>query len=258
MELAFERRGVGPPLILLHGIGHHWQAWLPVLDRLAAERDVVAVDFPGFGVSPPLPPGTPYTPEALADAVEAFCGVLGLREPHVAGSSLGGYVALELAARGVVRTATALSPAGFWNRTELAYARAVLRAARSLARELPAGRARPLAEHRIGRTLAMGLMTAHPDRLPAEAMTAATEALAGAPGFDDVLDAFLWTMPPAPPKVPITIAWGERDRLLPRRQAVRAARWSGQRVRLLRGCGHLPMSDDPGLVARVILEGSSG
>ena len=76
MELAFERRGAGPPLVLLHGIGHHWQAWLPVLDRLAAERDVIAVDFPGFGVSPPLPPGSPYTAESLADAVESFCAML--------------------------------------------------------------------------------------------------------------------------------------------------------------------------------------
>nr|BFE86082.1 hypothetical protein GCM10020093_086830 [Planobispora longispora] len=130
MELAFERRGAGPPLVLLHGIGHHWQGWLPVLDRLAAERDVIAVDFPGFGVSPPLPAGTPYTAETLADAVESFCTMLGLREPHVAGNSLGGYVALELASRGVVRTACALSPAGFWTRGELVYAQSVLRATR--------------------------------------------------------------------------------------------------------------------------------
>ncbi|MFC4057673.1 alpha/beta fold hydrolase [Planomonospora corallina] len=258
MELAFERRGAGAPLILLHGIGHHWQGWLPVLDRLAAERDVIAVDFPGFGVSPPLPPGTPYTAETLADAVESFCAMLGIREPHVAGNSLGGYVALELASRGAVRTAAALSPAGFWSRGELLYTQAVLRATRAAALAVPPERAALTTRSPLAKALSVGVMVAHPGRLPDEAVLAAGEALRGARGFDEMLEAFTWMMPPAPPKAPITIAWGERDRLLPpRRQAVRAARWSGQRVKLLRGCGHLPMSDDPELVARVLLEASA-
>ncbi|WP_371780975.1 alpha/beta fold hydrolase [Streptosporangium subroseum] len=256
MELAFERRGIGAPLVLLHGIGHHWQAWLPVLDRLAAKRDVIAVDFPGFGVSPPLPPGTPYTAESLADAIESFFALLGLREPHVAGNSLGGYVALELASRGAVRTATALSPAGFWNRTELAYARAVLRATHASTRTITPEQALAAASNPLGRIAFSGLLVAHPSRLSPEALLAACQALRDAQGFDDTLDSFDWLMPPGPPKAPITIAWGEHDRLLLRRQAVRAAKWSGQRAKLLKGCGHLPMSDDPELVASVLLAAS--
>ncbi|MEV8633836.1 alpha/beta fold hydrolase [Streptosporangium sp. NPDC051023] len=256
MDLAFERRGTGEPLVLLHGIGHHWQAWSPVLDRLAAERDVIAVDFPGFGASPPLPPGSPYTAETLADAVESFCAVHGIREPHVAGNSLGGYVALELASRGVVRTATALSPAGFWNRSELVYARAVLRAVRASATALTPERAAAVMADPLGHLISAGMLVAHPSRLSTEALLASSHAMREAPGFDDTLDSFVWLMPPAPPKAPITIAWGERDRLFPRRQAVRAARWSGQRVKLLRRCGHLPMSDAPELVAEVLLRGS--
>ncbi|MFD0890855.1 alpha/beta fold hydrolase, partial [Streptosporangium algeriense] len=104
--------------------------------------------------------------------------------------------------------------------------------------------------------LAAGMVVGRPSRLSTRALASAGRALREAPGFDDTLDSFVWLMPPAPPKTPVTIAWGDRDRLFPRRQAVRAARWSGQRVRLLRGCGHLPMSDDPALVARVLLEGS--
>ena len=227
-----------------------------MFDRLAAERDVIAVDFPGFGVSPPLPSGTPYTAESLADAIESFFAVLGLRDPHVAGNSLGGYVALELASRGVVRSATAFSPAGFWNRSELAYARAVLRATRACARNLSPERAAALAEDPLGRALCAGVMVAHPVRLPPEVLLAALQALGNASGFDETLASFAGLMPPAPPKAPVTIAWGEHDRLLPRRQAIRAARWSGQRVKLLRGCGHLPMTDDPELVASVLLEAS--
>jgi pimeloyl-ACP methyl ester carboxylesterase len=257
MDLAFERRGTGPALILIHGIGHHWQAWLPVMDRLAASRTVIAIDLPGFGVSPGLPRGTPYTAESLADAVESFCALLGIREPDVAGNSLGGYLALELASRGVVRTATALSPAGFWSRSELLYCQAVLRSLRATARALPPEQAVRVAESPRLRALSAGLLVAHPSRLEPAALMAATQALAGSSGFEETLEAFASVMPPAPPKAPITIAWGERDRLLPRRQAVRAARWSGQRVKLLKGCGHVPMSDDPELVARVMLESSA-
>ncbi|MGW0807518.1 alpha/beta fold hydrolase [Nonomuraea sp. NPDC002799] len=253
MELAFERRGSGDPLILVHGIGHHWQGWSPVLDRLAVSHTVIALDLPGFGRSRGLPDGIPYTAESLADAVESFCALLGVREPHVAGNSLGGYIALELAARGLVRTATALSPAGFWSRAELVYCRSMLRALRASARALPPEQALRTAENPVLRALSGGILVAHPSRLEPAALVAATQALGAATGFDETLESFAGLMPPAPPKSPITIAWGEHDRLLPRRQAVRAARWSGQRVKLLKGCGHVPMSDDPELVARVIL-----
>ncbi|WP_157254688.1 alpha/beta fold hydrolase [Nonomuraea typhae] len=258
MELAYERRGTGAPLILIHGVGHHWQAWLPVLDRLAACRDVIAIDLPGFGVSPGLPGGTPYTAETLADAVESFCELMGVRGAHVAGNSLGGYIALELAARGVVRTATALSPAGFWSGPELVWCRQVLRGLRATARALPPEQAIRAAENPLGRALSAGLLVARPARLSPTALVAATQALAGSAGFDETLESFAGLMPPGPPKAPITIAWGEHDRLLLRRQAVRAAKWSGQRVKLLHGCGHVPMSDDAELVAKILIEGSAG
>ena len=54
MGLAFERTGSGPPLVLLHGVGHRRQAWHAVLDRLTPHRDVILVDLPGHGESPPL------------------------------------------------------------------------------------------------------------------------------------------------------------------------------------------------------------
>ncbi|MEW9528890.1 alpha/beta fold hydrolase [Microbispora sp. NPDC049125] len=278
MELAYQRRGAGPPLVLLHGIGHHWQAWEPVLGLLAGTRDVIAVDFPGFGASPPLPAGTPYNAETLADAIETFCAELGLRDPHVAGSSLGGYVALTLAARGGVRTAVALSPAGFWFGPEAAYARGVLRVIRGMTRALPdarpeaaGGGTAPTTGRRsavtsslvraavesFGGKVSARMLVAKPSRMTPEALLAAAYALRDAPGFDETLASFRETGPPGRPKVPITIAWGEHDRILLRRQAVRAARWSEQRVKILRGCGHIPMSDAPELVAGVLLTGSS-
>src|SRR5690606_3239608 len=135
---------------------------------------------------------------------------------------------------------------------------AVLRTMRAAARSLPPEQAAQVAESPAGRALTVGLLVAHPSRMTPTALLAATQALADATGFDETLESFTNVMPPAPPKTPVTIAWGEHDRLLLRRQAVRAAKWSGQRVKLLLGCGHVPMSDDPALVARVLLEGSGG
>nr|WP_275406094.1 alpha/beta fold hydrolase [Streptomyces anulatus] len=60
VRVAYERTGSGEPLLLLHGIGHHLRAWDPVTRILAAEREVIAIDLPGFGTSPALPDGVPY------------------------------------------------------------------------------------------------------------------------------------------------------------------------------------------------------
>ena len=57
VDVVYHRSGTGPPLVLIHGIGSHWQMWQPVLSRLEPERDVIAFDLPGFGASPMPPPG---------------------------------------------------------------------------------------------------------------------------------------------------------------------------------------------------------
>lgn len=64
--ISFQREGAGPPLVLLHGIGHHRQAWWPVIDRLASAFDVIACDVPGFGRSEPLPASVDPTIPAYA------------------------------------------------------------------------------------------------------------------------------------------------------------------------------------------------
>ena len=48
------RRGAGKPILLIHGLGGSWKSWKPILDQLAAQREVIAVDLPGFGATAPL------------------------------------------------------------------------------------------------------------------------------------------------------------------------------------------------------------
>ncbi len=90
MLLNHHREGTGEPLVLIHGIGHFWQGWRPVIERLSAEREVIAIDLPGFGHSPLPPAGTPAGITSLTDLVAGFCADIGLERPHVAGTRSAG------------------------------------------------------------------------------------------------------------------------------------------------------------------------
>jgi pimeloyl-ACP methyl ester carboxylesterase len=258
LSLEYERAGSGEPLLLLHGIGHHWQAWRPVMDILAAERDVIAVDLPGFGASPALPDGFPYDLPTVGRVLGALCESLDVDRPHVAGNSLGGLLALELGREKRVRSVTALAPAGFWVESERRYAFATLRAMRAGAESLPLPVIERMSRTATGRAALTGTVYARPGRRSPEAVVAETLALRQAPGFHQTLAAgrdVLFTDDLT--GLPVTIAWGTRDRLLLRRQGVRAKRVvTDARLVRLPGCGHVPMNDDPALVARVLLDGS--
>ncbi|MFD3376950.1 MULTISPECIES: alpha/beta fold hydrolase [unclassified Streptomyces] len=258
VTLAYARVGSGEPLLLLHGIGHHRQAWDPVVDILAAERDVIAVDLPGFGESPALPDGLAHDLPTMNAALSGLCEALDLDRPHVAGNSLGGLLALELGREKLVRSVTALSPAGFWSPVERRYAFGLLQAMRAAARSMPLPMVERLSRSAAGRTVLTSSIYARPGRRSPEAVVAETLALANAEGFTETLRAggsvqFADDVP----GLPVTVAWGTRDRILVRRQGIRAKQII-PRARLVRlpGCGHVPMNDDPALVARVVLDGS--
>ena len=97
------RGGDGPPLIFLHGASGH-TGWLPFLERLSAQFDVLVPEHPGFGVSDD--PSWLDRPSDLAyfylDVMEA----LNLDRVHLMGTSLGGWIAAELAIRNTTRLAS--------------------------------------------------------------------------------------------------------------------------------------------------------
>src|SRR6476646_9157205 len=133
-SLAYTRSGSGAPLVLLHGIGLNRGSWNPVVPTLAQHFDVIAVDLPGFGDSAEAfsaqATSTQGHPRALAEAVAGLLAELGVTTPHVAGNSLGGWVALELAALYPVASVTLIDPAGLWKQGAPLYCRISLRASR--------------------------------------------------------------------------------------------------------------------------------
>jgi len=257
-SLNLVRRGTGEPLVLVHGIGSQWRIWDPVMDRLAQERDVIAIDLPGFGHSPH--DGTGPSVEAQAQRVALLFGELGLERPHVAGNSMGGGIALELARNGAVASATAVSPVGFWTPRERAFTQQSLQLSRKLLPLL--GPVLPtLLRSAAGRTALLTQLVARPWRMDGEAAIDHLELLVAAPAFDACCAAFAgYTFHDAQELdgVPVTIAWGDRDRLLLYRQAARARHVMPAATHVtLPGCGHVPFSDDADLLARVLLEGSA-
>jgi pimeloyl-ACP methyl ester carboxylesterase len=241
------RRGAGRPLVLLHTLGTDHHMWDPVLDRLARARDVFALDLPGFGGSPPVDGASPG---ALGATVSAWLTARGIERPHVAGNSLGGWVALEMAAAGCAASVTAIAPAGLWSQP-LEPKRAT---ARALARLLLPVLG-PLLRRPGPRRLALGGTMARPENVPAADALRLVRSYATAPGFDAANAAMRGSHFTALETidVPVTLAWPEHDRLVRRLQTVPP----GVRSVDLPGCGHLPTWDDPSRVAQVLLEGSA-
>jgi pimeloyl-ACP methyl ester carboxylesterase len=244
--------GSGEPLVLVHPLGGGIVVWKPVLERLAREREVVAMDMPGFGRSPVLPHGFVPSAANLAGEVNEFVAELGIEHPHVAGISLGGWVVLEMAKAGSVASVCSISPSGMWRQPlEPGGDRQAI--ARRLRAALPA----LLASRWLRRAL-LRTTVANPDAVSREDATELVLGFVDSPGYAGSnaamrAGAFEHADRIA---VPVTIAWGLEDRTVGRPSRTR--RPPDARYVEKPGWGHVPTWDDPEGVAELILEASSG
>ncbi|MDE3725097.1 MULTISPECIES: alpha/beta fold hydrolase [Nocardiopsis] len=252
-RIAFEGGGTGRPLVLLHGLGDRRQSWSAVVPRLTEDYRVFCVDLPGFGRTPAPPPGEPYDVFTMTEAVEAFCRLHQLENPHLAGNSLGGSIALELGARGLAGSVTVFSPAGFsgdlgrWGlRTVGTFA--------NLAARVPMPLKERLASTPPARALARTVLRGDPSSPEAKATRFSVRGLQeGAPFIRMIPHIAEYDFEAGPIDCPVTIAWGDRDRtLLPSSAEHAHRRVPGARMVSLLGSGHIPMADDPISVAEHI------
>ncbi len=252
MELGYERRGSGEPLVLIHGLGGSRRIWDPVVARLASERDVIAVDLPGFGGSPPLPASVPATPANLGAVITELCDGLGAHRPHVAGNSLGGWVALEIAKAGEAASVCCLSPAGLWRRPLGARSFDSRSLGRRLHFLLPL-----ILRSRRARHAALRSTLTRPENLTAEEARGLVRDWLASPGYDAANHEMRTRVFEHPERVtvPTTIAWASEDRLVAPPRPERCP--PGSRYLVLEGLGHTPTWDDPDRVAELLLEASS-
>ncbi len=257
MQLNHVRRGTGKPLLLLHDLGGSWKSWSTVQKTLAAEREVIALDLPGFGLSKPLQGD--QSVRALAQAVASFMEQQGITGCDAAGTGLGATILLELASRGgVVGSVVAMNPAGFWRGWRKTVFHRGMQAAGFAAR-MVRGIMPFLSRHAISKTLLYAHLSPHPWRLSEETVLDDTRDRAAAASFDAVLREMVHGEPihGAPPhtlKHPIVLGWGRRDRLRFAGEAERAKIFfPDARVHWFEQAGHHPQWDTPQEVVRLVL-----
>ncbi len=256
MSIHCVRMGSGQPLLMLHGLGGSWRSWSTIIDALRPQRDLVLVDLPGFGETPPLPRETSIL--TLADAVTTFLGEHGLYGVDVVGSSMGGRLALELARRGVVGRTVALGPGGFWRGWQRTFFYQSIRASVALVRLLqPAMPA--ICRSPVGRTLLLPQLSARPWALPGEAVLEEMRSYARARRFDQLLCSLAYGSeqegaPAGSLKKPVVIGWGRGDRVCLPGQSRRALElFPDARLHWFSHCGHFPHWDQPEDTVRLIL-----
>lgn len=248
--VAHDRSGRGAPLVLLHPLGADRRVWDPLMEHLAHRREVIAIDLPGFGESPPLRNQVP-TPRALAAAVAKDLISLGLDRPHVAGNSLGGWVALELGLSGAARSVTGIAPAGLWPEPLVPRAGIAHRLARAT---LPVTTS--LARNSLGRSLLLSGTVARPRRVPSAQAVHLVRAYALSPDFIAVNNAMRAGRFEGLERIrcDVTLVWPDQDRL------IRRPVWVPDRIRnvVLPGGGHIPMWDAPQELAQILFDASGG
>jgi pimeloyl-ACP methyl ester carboxylesterase len=241
--------GDRPPIVLVHGLGGQWQNWLENIPRAAQERRVIALDLPGFGLSP-MPPDKITIP-GYGRTVNALCDRLGLGVVELVGNSMGGFISAEVAIqfpqrvdRLILVSAAGITSADLDRRpiqTLGRMATALTHWSAPLDRKIAS---RPKARH-----LALAFVARHPSLLKADLAYEGFFKGTGKPGFDDALLAcldydFRERLPEI--RVPTLIVWGEQDSIIPVKDAHEFDRLiPDSRLLVMAQTGHISMAERP-------------
>jgi pimeloyl-ACP methyl ester carboxylesterase len=239
------------PVLLVHGLGGQWQNWLENIPRLAQDRRVVAMDIPGFGLTPEPEDDEDITITRYGRWVNELADRLELGKVDLVGNSMGGYIAAEVAiqfpervSRLVLVSAAGISSAETLAAPILTFGRVATAIASNTA-----ARYRQLASRPITRHVSLALVARHPRLLKADLAYEGFFKGAGKPGFDDALRACLdydFRDRLADVKVPTLIVWGARDSIIPIRDADEFERLiDDSRKVVMEDCGHISMAERP-------------
>jgi pimeloyl-ACP methyl ester carboxylesterase len=245
-------------MVCLHGFVDTWRTWELVLPALEEWHDVFAPTLAGHAGGPPIE--GEITETVLIDAVERAMDEAGIGTAHLVGCSLGGYLALRLAARGRAETVVALAPAGGWAEDDVSYRETL--AFFTTMRDLLAPavpRADEIVSTPQGRRRVSEFATVRYEHLPADLlahqMRAAAACRAAVP-LIEYAENHGWEFEAERIECPVRIIWGTADRLLP---------WPSAAVRyredwlpradwvVLDDVGHAPQMDVPLETAQLIL-----
>ncbi|HVG41128.1 MAG TPA: alpha/beta fold hydrolase [Chitinophagaceae bacterium] len=260
MKMNHIRYGTGKPLLLIHGIGGSWRSWTPVLDGLGAHREVIAIDLPGSGKTPPLNGETSIA--TLADAVTLFLERHQLTGIDAVGSSMGARLVLELVRRGtILGSVVSLNPGGFWQgiQTHLFYG-SIAFSIRLIRLLKTIGALSALTKNSVSRSLLFAQFSAHPWKIPAHLALDELNSYAASPTFNELLYNLAYGerqkgCPARSIQQPLVIGWGRQDRVCFPVQAKKALElFPDATLHWFEQCGHFPQWDQPQQTIDLILK----
>jgi pimeloyl-ACP methyl ester carboxylesterase len=245
-------------LVCVHGFTDTWRSWELVLPALERRFDVLAPTLPSHAGGPHLS-GTVGLASA-ADAMELAMDDAGFATARIVGNSLGGFVALELAARGRADSVVALAPAGGWAAGDPVFDDEIVThftAMQELARA-----AAPYVDSIVatpeGRRRATEFIATNYEHIPPELIAHQIVGVSSCGDVGPMLEIAIrdgWELDAGRIDCPVRIVWGTNDVVLP---------WPSAAVRfreewlpnaeyvLLEGAGHCPQLDVPVETAALI------
>ncbi len=245
MKLSYESSGSGEPLVLIHGMGSGSTSWKLITPALQDKFQVIAFDLPGHGNSA-MEPNQAMDPYSLGLLLVEQLDTMGIEKAHFAGNSLGGWIALEIAAAYPERTktVTGLAPAGLW--LVPTTHRSVMGATSRTMAQYTYKYADQLMKQEWARKLGFFEVSPRWRELPHETIVDAVVAYGSSSGYFAAWDGMLKRRfdKPISSQIPITIIFGDSDKTLP-------AQTSQERTLLpihsrwvtLSQSGHAPMWD---------------
>ena len=251
------RGGCGPPLVCLHGFTGTWRTWELVLPMLERRHDVLAPTLLGHAGGPPIDGEVGV--DLVVDAVERAMDEAGFATAHIAGNSLGGYVALQLAARGRARSVVALAPAGGWAKGDESFRKtADFFATLQEQMKVVAPHAESVLATDAGRRQATQFITTNYAHIPTELLVHHIVGIAACAWTRALIRHAVrdgYPLDAGRIDCPVRIVWGTGDRLLPypatavrfRDEYLPHADWVE-----LEGIGHCPQLDVPLETAELI------
>ncbi len=246
------------PVMFVHGLGGQWQNWIQNIPRVALERRVVALDLPGFGLSPM--PSEPISIPFYARVVEELADALGLASMAVVGNSMGGFVGADVVIQAPARVERLVLVSAAGITTSNLYRAPAVTVGRAYAAFMAytVARHRQTARRPLSRHLALALVARHPGRLDADLAWEAMIKGAAKPGFQDALRANLeFDFRERLPEIacPTLIVWGEDDAVLPVQDAHEYERLlPDARKVLMRDTGHVAMLERPDTFNDLLME----
>jgi pimeloyl-ACP methyl ester carboxylesterase len=237
------------PIVYIHGLSGQWQNWLENIARFAQQRRVIALDLPGFGLTPM--PDEQITIDYYGRVVAELCDRLGLAPAVLVGNSMGGYVAAEAAIdapeaveRLVLVSAAGISQHGVPLDRALRIGRIMALATRASTAQRRRHMARPGLRHWI-----LSMVVRHPTRLRPDIAFEGLVKGSGKPGFVDALGACIdYDFRDRLPEIgcPTLVMWGRNDAIIPVRDADAYVELiAGSRKLIFEDTGHVAMVERP-------------